>query len=84
MDEEKKVMAGSTDASMCGPMSLRRDECRKSHQVPDQGGDGDVISIVCCLAATWAVVSLASIAGESGCSLPLSIPSALSEPPLPT
>jgi hypothetical protein len=83
-DEEKKVLAGGTDASMFGPISLRRDERRKSHQVADQGGNGDVISIVCCLAATWSVVSPASIAGESGSSLPLSIPSALSEPPLST
>jgi hypothetical protein len=69
---------------MFGPISLRRDERRKSYQVEDQGGNGDVISIVCGLAPTWAVLSPASIAGGSGCSLPLSIPSALSKPPLST
>jgi hypothetical protein len=40
-----------------------------------------VVAFVHCLATASAVASPASIAGESGCSLLLCIPSALSEPP---
>jgi hypothetical protein len=35
---------------MFSPMSLGRDERRQRHRVADQGGDGDVISIILCLA----------------------------------
>jgi hypothetical protein len=83
MDEKEKALAGRTDATMFGPISLRRDERRQRHRVADQGSDGDVTLIVHCLAATWAVALPARNAGECGCSLSLCLPSALSDPPLP-